>query len=472
MIGTIARKEFSEMVRDGRFRWAAGIVFVLLTVSLASGMHHQRTVSAQHEAARAATRGQWLDQGEKNPHSAAHYGIYAFKPATPLSLVDRGVDSYVGVAAWLEAHRQNDFLYRPAQDGTAAQRFGELTASLVLQLFLPLLVITLAFGAFSAEREQGTLRQLLSLGVDRRALAAGKAGGLAAALALILVPAALVGGVALALVSGGIGLAASLPRAGALTLAYLAYLGVFIAITLGVSANARSSRVALVALLGFWIINSLVVPRAVTDVAKGLHPSPSAFTFEQRVSLDLANGLDGRSPPEVRAAELERATLARFGVSRIEDLPVNYSGISLQAGEDYAARVYQKNWSDVWGSYDQQNRFHQASAVIAPLLAIRSLSMALAGTDAAEHRRFALAAERYRNDLNRVMNDDIAANAVPGQSYLAGPELWARIPEFHYEAPSLATVLGSQRWSIAILLVWLAGASVVALRSAIRVRVD
>jgi ABC-2 type transport system permease protein len=49
-------------------------------------------VSAQHELARRATREQWLHQGVKNPHSAAHYGVYAFKPKMPLSLVDQGVD--------------------------------------------------------------------------------------------------------------------------------------------------------------------------------------------------------------------------------------------------------------------------------------------------------------------------------------------------------------------------------------------
>lgn len=174
MIRTIARKEMLEMIRDGRFRWSAIITFLLLIGALAMGWQHYSEVNIQHEAARKATRGSWLAQGEKNPHSAAHYGVYAFKPKMPLSLVDRGVDPYVGVTAWLEAHKQNEFRFKPAQDATALQRLGELTGTTVLQLLLPLLIVLLTFSAFSAEREQGTLRQLLSLGLKGSDLAAGK----------------------------------------------------------------------------------------------------------------------------------------------------------------------------------------------------------------------------------------------------------------------------------------------------------
>ena len=67
------------------------------------------------------------------------------------------------------------------------QRFGELTAAAVLQLLLPLLIILLGFSTFAGERESGTLRQVLSLGVDRHDLALG----------LLLVPAVLLGAAAL-----------------------------------------------------------------------------------------------------------------------------------------------------------------------------------------------------------------------------------------------------------------------------------
>jgi ABC-2 type transport system permease protein len=156
MLWIIARKELLETLRDGRFRTAAAVVIALTLASLGAGWKHYRDVSAQHEEARRGTRAQWLQQPKKNPHSAAHYGVYAFKPTSQLGIVDTGVDPYVGVAAWL-AHKQNEFRYRPAQDRTAVQRFGALTAAESLQAILPLFIILMAFPAFAGERETGTL---------------------------------------------------------------------------------------------------------------------------------------------------------------------------------------------------------------------------------------------------------------------------------------------------------------------------
>ena len=59
MIRTTAYKEFLEMVRDGRFQWATGIVFVLLLTALAVGWSHYKEISAQHELSQNTVRNQW-----------------------------------------------------------------------------------------------------------------------------------------------------------------------------------------------------------------------------------------------------------------------------------------------------------------------------------------------------------------------------------------------------------------------------
>ncbi len=165
MIRKIAKKEFIEMCRDERFRFVGGFVLVLLITTMLAGWSHYRSVTAEREAARNFDEQQWLMQPPRNPHSAAHFGKYAFKPITPISFLDNGVNSYLGIAVWLEAHYQNPFRYRPVEDSTVVQRFGELTAAVVLQLLLPLVIILLTFSTFAGERESGTLRQLLSVGV-------------------------------------------------------------------------------------------------------------------------------------------------------------------------------------------------------------------------------------------------------------------------------------------------------------------
>ena len=469
MIQHIARKEMTDLLRDGRFRWTAALVGALLLVSLGAGWLQVREARAQHEAAEATARDHWEGQGEKNPHSAAHYGIYAFKPRLPLSFVDQGVDPYTGTSVWLEAHRQNDFVLRAAQDAAASQRFAAITAAGVLQHLIPLLIILLTFGALATEREQGTLRQVLALGVDRRDLTLGKALGTAGAMALLLVPAAVLGAAAV-VISGGGDLGPTLARGAVLAAAYTAYFGVFLALSLAVSAWAPSARTALVILLGVWTVNGLVAPRIAVDVSKTLHPTPSAFEFARTVEKEMAEGVGDLRPPD--RAEITAQLLEEYGVETVDELPVNLSGIALQESERYGDKIYDRNYSALWDTFERQNRVHELLAVLAPGLAVRSLSMGLAGTDVEQHRHFAEAAESYRRSLMEAMNMDLAYNSRTGETYLADDELWESQPPFEYDAPSLAWVLGNRALSLLVLGLWLLGAAVVAVRGVRKMEVS
>jgi ABC-2 type transport system permease protein len=428
---------------------------LLLIASLATGWKHYRELRAEHEKAQRLTRQQWDKQPPKNPHSAAHYGIYAFKPQLPLSYIDRGVDSYLGVAVWLEAHKQNPFLFRPAEDATGITRFGESTAAGVLQLLLPLVIILLSFSAFVGERERGTLKQVMSAGVRGRDLLLGKALGQMGALALLLVPAAFIGAAALMLGAPTADLFASVPRLIFMTAGYLLYFGSFTAFALMVSAKVSASRQALIILFAFWIINCLLIPRLAADVAERLYPTQTGAAFWAAVERDMKEGVDGHDPAARRTEELKQQVLKQYGVTRVEDLPINFAGLALQAGEEYGNQVFDRRYGELWQLYEKQNRVHQVSALVAPLSAVRALSAGLAGTDFAQHRDFSVAAEQYRRQLNKLMNEQVAYQSRGGNlSYLADSALWKSVPQFDYAAPGVGTVLRQQTWNFALLAVW------------------
>jgi ABC-2 type transport system permease protein len=471
MILRIARKEMTEMFRDGRFRLAGAIVFVLLTAALLLGWQNYREVKAQHEFAQKGTREQWLGQGKKNPHSAAHYGIYAFKPKVPLSLLDPGTDGFTGVAVWLEAHKQNEFKYRPAQDATAVQRFGELTGATVLQLLVPLLIVLLAFNAFAGERELGTLRQLLSLGVRPPDLAAGKALGIAGALALLLVPAGIVAVAAMTASSTSQEMLAALPRMAWMGLGYGLYFGAFLGVSLAVSAAAASSRSALILLLGFWMFNGLIAPRAASDIAKAVWPTPSAFEFGHKMEEQLSQGVDGHNSADTRIAKLREELFRKYHVNKIEDLPVNFAGMRLQAGEEYGNGVFDAAYSQLWQTFARQDAVHRIVALVAPGLATRSVSMGFSGTDFPQHAHFAKAAEEYRRIVQRTMNDDLIRNASNSSPYLAGDSLWQKVPPFEYSAPDHQWVAGLQAPAFGVLTFWFGLSAAAAIWAVRRVQV-
>jgi ABC-2 type transport system permease protein len=309
----------------------------------------------------------------------------------------------------------------------------------------------MTFNAFSGERDQGTLRQLLGLGIRPRDLMAGKALGVAGALALVLVPATVAGIVALALTSEFGSLAHDIPRATALGVVYLVYFATFIAIGLGVSAHARTSRVALIVLLAFWFGNSLIASRAASDLAGALHPTPSAIAFQSAMQKDLSDSTDVERRLQRRREELMR----QYNVTSIDAVPINFSGISLQEGEEHGNEVFDRHFGRLFTTYAAQNRIQQWAGVVAPLLPTRTLSMSLAGTDFAHHRAFVEAAEAHRRMMQRVLNGDLAQHAKPAGVSLAGADLWNRIPDFVYEAPPLSWALSRHGVSLALMGAWL-----------------
>lgn len=472
MFLTIARKELTELTRDGRFRLAFSLAAGLLLVALGLGWLSYRQAAAQRGAAQAEDRRVWLSQGPRNPHSAAHFGRYLFKPTTPLSFLDQGLNPFLGVAAYVEAHTQTPLRDRAADDATALARFGELTAAGVLQLLVPLLIILVTFGAFAGEREAGTLRQLLSLGVPGRSLLFGKAAGLSAALFAILLPLTVLGSAAL-LWSGVQEGQASVPRLGLMILGYLLYFGALAGVALGVSALTRSSRTALVALLGFWMVNCLLVPRLAADAASRFYPVPTAQAFLETVKRDMKLGIDGHDPQDKRVEELKTRLLAQYKVAKAEELPINFDAVAMQAGEEHGNEVLDHHYNRLWARYEQQARVSQAFSAVAPLLALRPYSMAMAGTDLMLHRSFSVEAEQYRRGFIALLNNHMRDHSKTGDwDWKADTSFWAQAPDFSYRVPATAEALAAQAGNLAVLAVWCAAALLFALWAVGRMPVE
>lgn len=471
LIRAVAAKELLELARDGRFRVLGAVVGGLLVLSLAFGWQESRKVLAERTAAQATAEEHFLDQGEKSPHAAAHYGKYVFKPTGPLSFLDPGVEPHLGVTMKLEAHKRGLPADAASRDGTAVQRFGQLSVAAVLQLLVPLLIIAIGFGAWSGERERGTLRQVASLGVEPRILSAGKAIGLSLALLVLLVP-AIVAGVAVAALFGGEGAVSPLRLLG-VAAAYSAYFAAFVAITLYTSARSSSSRVALVGLVAFWGVAGLIAPRLAADVAEAVAPLPTAQALAADIRTSLRDGLPGQ-PREQRVESVSTALLEQYGFKDAEMMMDEglLRGIELQSEARFEEEVFDHHFSGLFASMDRQERVVQWASVFSPVLAVRALSAGLCGTDFAHHHHFAEAAEIYRRELVAALNDAFAQNAgAAGWSYQAGREVWETAPAFAYTAPTVGWAARRVALPAALLLAWLLVAALAARRAVATMRV-
>ncbi len=473
MIITIAKKEFTELIRDGRFRWAGIVVLLLLVAALGLGWKNYQTVSAEREAAQRESRDSWINQGERNPHSAAHFGVYAFRPRQPLSLVDPGLDNYAGNTIWIEAHYQNPARNRPIEDATALQRFGELTAAGVLLLLVPLLIIFLTFDSFAGERERGTLRQLASVGVKPFDLSIGKILGIFAALLTLVVPAALLGSAALVLATSFQSFGAIVPSIALMSIAFVLYFVFFAGISLTVSALASSTRVAMTVLLAFWVAACILIPRVASDVADTLYTVPAPKDFWEKVDAANRDGIDGHDPRNERTKELEELVLAQYGVTKKEDLPVNFGGISMQASEEHANTVYDKYYGELTDIHLAQERVHHFFGFLSPMMSMKAISMGFAGTDLKHQQHFSHEVEQYRRVLNKMLNDDLAYSSTQkdASTYRVGKEFWEKTPDLEYLPPQTSAVLGYLTPNILLLLGWGLVSLILAVVAARRIKV-
>src|SRR3546814_20117572 len=115
-------------------------MLLLLRTSFLTGYQRYQSLHSIQEASQARDNEQWLSQDKKNPHTAAHFGNYAYKPQGTLASFDNGIGNYAGSVDWLEAHKTNFAQNRPQPDNGAVSRFGDLTPAMPLRLLLQIAI--------------------------------------------------------------------------------------------------------------------------------------------------------------------------------------------------------------------------------------------------------------------------------------------------------------------------------------------
>lgn len=451
----IAKKEFTATLRDRRFLVAGALVLLLLLVATWTGFRNYQSLAQKRADANQLARAAWVGQPEKNPHSAAHYGTFAFRPKSDLSFLDFGLDTYTGSSVYLEGHRQNDAKFSAAEDATSLIRFGEMTVAFVLQLLIPLLIIFLCFGAFTQEREENTLNILLSQGASVPTLFWGKIIGFARVIGLVVVPALLLAGTLLFAQTGFQSTADTALRLGLFVLVYALYFGLFIIGSVFVSARSTSSRASLLTLLGIWMVACVVLPKATANLGESLFTVPSSYVFQKELHEDIEKGIDGHNPQDARAKELEKKVLAQYGVDSVSKLPVNFDGIVMQEGEKYSSLVYQKHFGELQNQFQKQNSLAILTSFLNPYLAVRDLSMGLSGSDYDHFLDFKAKAEAYRFALVEQLNNQMKTFSKTGDwKKTVSHDYWAKTPDFTYQLPSVGWALSRHWLSVLALLLF------------------
>ncbi|AJQ83689.1 DUF3526 domain-containing protein [Xanthomonas oryzae pv. oryzae] len=451
MMASIARKETLALLRDGRL-WSLGLTLALLFIAmLFTAVDRRDKAEQERSAVEHAVRDQWDHQGDKNPHRAAHFGLYAFKPRSALSSVEPGVDAQTGQALWLEPHKRNMAMFTPAVDAAPALGLGAFTPAFVLLALVPLLIAILGHSTVTQERELGTLRMLHACGARATPLLLGKWLGLCAGLALVLAPALIVGAWGMMADPRGMAAAASLGAA------LLPYYATWAAGTVLVSAFCTSSRAALLVMIAFWIAAVFIVPRLAASWVEHIAPLPTGEQFWSGIHDSIEKGLPGDGAAAARLGAFDAHLLAEYRVARLEDLPFGANAKRRLFRDAYSNKVHALRFKELEDAQLAQQGLLRWCTVLSPYAAMRSVASALAGTDLAHRQHFEESAEAYRQQFTTRMDEwDLAATrgVTSLEDKYAGNLQWQAIPPWRYADPGLGCSLRAVVADGAVLAAW------------------
>lgn len=458
----LTRRELTEHVRSMRYLVVCLLclgTFPLSAVFLARDYAGAR---AEYDRLRMAHHQEILAASDVNELDEL---MVVDRPANPLSAYVRGARGELADAVRLRVAPGGTLQVTQSYDGRlTASPFEAADVTFLVGSVLSLLVLALSYDAIAGERDEGTLKLLLSYSVPRDTVLAAKwlGGYLAIAVPFLIVSAA---ALVLGIQVGGLGWSASEMIAYAAIAAIgLLYLGVMQSLALVVSVTARSSKQAMAVCLLVWVVLALVVPNMSPYVARALRPAPS------REAVLVAVGT-----LKAAAAQEWSRTVEQWAAKRRQPT----AGASWRDDPDMAVRAQRHQEQLDTGvrrlEEDQRTRLlaqADLAALVArcsPAGAYRIGTMDLAGVGPEEEQTYAEAVQRY----SRTWSQYVAGKQAPMFEYINGqirkghfywtlPEAlrhpsFSDYPDFGYVIADLTTRVQQAVADVALLALWSVG---------------
>lgn len=387
MIGTIARKEIVGNLLSYKFL----VVLLLLVLLVATSLFIMHRDYA----------GRMADYQVIRPEPGAPIAVV---PPNPLSIFAKGLD---------DAMTRSFEVGVLGVDVRAGQSSGNVIFAFfptpdfvyVVRIVLSLVALLFGFDLISREREQGTLKLMLSGPVSRAEVLLGKWLGNFVSLAVPFLLVTLLGTAVLLFdpqVRLGAGRLGRLALILALALLYMAF---FLSLGLLVSALTRRSATSLIVLLFAWALFVFVLPNLGTLVARQFVRLPSVQALnekrEQTWTREVLLGLKGRGGD---MAEHWRT------VGREND----------RMEEDYRLK------------FERLVRLSRTINRLSPAAGFLDAVTGIAGTGLDEESRLKAEVVRYKTSIiDRMIDDQMAGRRE------------ARYPAFAYRPRPLGEVLAA-----------------------------
>ena len=442
--------EWKNLIRDRLFFYST--IFFVLSLSLVvwMGILQQENQQQSQSDAQKHVRKQWENLEAMNPHRAAHYGSFAFKPLNILNAMDGGINDITGNVLQLEGHVQNEIIYSEASQALSVSKFGKLKSSLILQYVIPLFLIFLSFGSMSKEKETQRIKLLILQGASIDKLINAKSISVwIYGLFLLIVT------VTIQSIFGSTN-PEIFKRLAYILLSYGLYYFIITSLSTYLSATLKDKTSALSSILAIWILWTIFLPKIWGNAVEKVHVLPDRKTFKEDMKAERNQGIDGHNPYDKRREALKNKYLSDYQVDSLSQLPINFDGIVMQADEEYGNLVWDKHFGSNYSIMQKQKSLYQFSGLLNPFASLQSASMGFCGTDMIHHLDFLKKAEDYRRVLIKALNDKHAygGSKTGDWKWTVDSEFFKSVQGFTYETPSISNHLNHYLIDLLFLFFW------------------
>lgn len=275
------------------------VALILCLILIPLGMYinlkdYQKRLNSYEQSVRI------YQQDHPNERSVSR-GSKAFRKPSPLSIISIGLEYYYPTTIHTDPDDGVSFSNERGMDNAQSLLLGKIDLLFIVSIVISLLAILFSFNAISGEKENGTLKLMLSNVVPRHIVLIAKLTG---NYIVLFIPflISLISGILILLASGNafVFFGDSLTYFLLIILASMLLIAVFFNLGLLVSAMTHNSSTAIVILLLIWVMGTLAYPRISTMMAEAIYPVKSDMVFSLEKNA-LLRSLDADERAEYTA---------------------------------------------------------------------------------------------------------------------------------------------------------------------------
>jgi ABC-type transport system involved in multi-copper enzyme maturation permease subunit len=404
MLTTLIEKEIRDLLGSTKFVVTFGVCVLLILLSFFMGATSYKTSRAQFEAAQTANLRQM--EGLTDWLAVEDYRI--FLPPQPLASLVSGISNDIGRSVEVTGRGELQAYGSRFNEEPLFAVFRFLDLEFIFLVVLSLMAILLGYDAISGEKETGTLRLTFANAISRSVYLLGKLLGLFIALCCALLLALGIG--ALLLPAMGVPLSgAEWLRLGLIVLTGLLYFGVFLTLSVFVSALTQRSSSSFMLLLTVWIVAVLIVPRASILLAGRAVEVPSVdqiaarkATFSSQLWKEFRASMSSFTSQSATDMDQTMKEFNRFLDSLNQDRDNRMDALASRLNEDRENRRR------------RQAEIAFALARTSPSTSLVLAATRLAGSSPELEGRYAEAAAAYQQSYAGFMFDKTGMNVGGG----------------------------------------------------------